>query len=393
MLVIYTEDMHQVFLYSTIEIVRKHYLGRILVLMPENKYKFMGRIFFDLNQVEVLTINIVKDFHDYKKYNYLYKLLNYYQVFNILFFKSYRSFFNMLKEILSQENDVSFLAMELYPLRSNRFVRELLEYYKFTSKTLVLHDVLGYKNSLDLIRKSTFKKKVLFWLINVLYKNEITLFDKLVVPADYLALEAHRIHKLDSYVLPWGIPSFYSLEKRRHYLTLMVNKMVFLVPGSVDNLRREYRKIIESFHGIENSLYELVLLGKVIDNKIIEEFFKHEINFRYYEEYISNEEYENELLKCNFVIYAPSKNLGYGSIKISGIPMDAFRYGVPLINLSKEKFDHQFVINIENLYNFIKTLFAEDFIYKKKYGDSALEASFSHDLNQYASVVENIVNN
>ena len=392
MLIIYSEDMHEIFFYSTIEIVRKNYLGRVLVLIPYNKFKKLGKSFFDLNQIEVFIIDYSKHYDFLKRISLTNKYIGYVEILNVLFFKNYKRLFKRIEDIIDHESELSFLALELYPIASNRLVRKLLDSIYFKSKTLFLHNIYGYKNTLINFDKSTLRKKLLYWLVNVSYKDEVKWFNNILVPMDYLVPEAQREHRLDTYAFPLAIPSKVLLKKREYYLNFLNNeKLTFVVPGSVENFRRDYKKIIESFVGIDVAKYELVFLGKLIDNSLISKCFELGVNLRYYKDYLSSEDYENEFLKCNFAIYSPNLESGYGSRKISGTPSDAFRHGVPLINLSNEEFENQFDIRTQDLKTFVETLIVDEFSYKEKYGFPALNISINHDLNQYDDVIKRII--
>ena len=152
----------------------------------------------------------------------------------------------------------------------------------------------------------------------------------------------------------------YFLPKRTYnncQINIINNKIVFLIPGMISELRREYDLVIDAFENIPKdikSCIKLIVLGRPIKKyglRIIQrlkELDKSEIEIEYFTEFISHEKFSKYLLNAD-VIISPIK-LDYHSgvihekftyTKGTGTFPDMIRYAKPTIvphryNISKE---------------------------------------------------------
>jgi hypothetical protein len=117
----------------------------------------------------------------------------------------------------------------------------------------------------------------------------------------------------------------------------------FVVPGSVNNSRRDYRLIMCGLSELFEKnpqikkMVSVTLLGRMEDNsvrKMIDTMGLKE-NIRTFTNYVPEEQFNRELGNAHFAIIVPPTNSTYGVHKISGPFWEAFCRGVPIIAPSK----------------------------------------------------------
>mgnify|MGYP006094341285 FL=1 len=152
----------------------------------------------------------------------------------------------------------------------------------------------------------------------------------------------------------------YFLPKRSYNnttTTKLINKTVFVIPGMISQVRREYDLVLDAFQNIPKEIQssvKLIILGRPIKKyglKIIERLKKLDksaIEIEYFTKFISHEKFSQSLLQAD-VIIAPIKLDYYSGIinekftytKGTGTFHDMLRYSkltlVPSVyNISKE---------------------------------------------------------
>jgi D-ribose pyranose/furanose isomerase RbsD len=152
----------------------------------------------------------------------------------------------------------------------------------------------------------------------------------------------------------------YFLPKRTYSnftTTKVINKTVFVIPGMISQVRREYDLVIDAFQNIPKEIQssiKLIILGRPIKKyglKIIERLKKLDksvIEIEYFTKFISHEKFSQSLLQAD-VIIAPIKLDYYSGIinekftytKGTGTFHDMLRYSKPTIvpsvyNVAKE---------------------------------------------------------
>ncbi|RYZ62743.1 MAG: hypothetical protein EOO14_01370 [Chitinophagaceae bacterium] len=162
-----------------------------------------------------------------------------------------------------------------------------------------------------------------------------------------------------------------------------MSPLVIVIPGSVDTKRRDFAQLFEmskQWHS-QNKKLEIILLGGARDTasrSVLEQLKKMStpaLTFITYQEaHISQEEYDRQLERCDFV-YAPLQKTfaeesalpeQYGYTKSSGCFFDAVRFGKPLLlpaaiflpdELAPQTIVHS---SPEDLIHFITHLTSED---------------------------------
>jgi len=385
--------MHDNFMMSVIEMLIELYDINIILIIPEEKFHRIGGNYFDQKNIEYYLYKVPRLSKLNKGYSYfLTRLVFILKLMHFLYFDNYKKLFIETSHL--KQSKISLLALEAYPFGGNRRVRYIIENFSFNYKSLVLHDSRGYGNTIRILRSlNTFKSKVISHLLSFSYIDEINYFDGLVVLGEPLVNEVKKYNK-NIHIFPSYFPCKNALIERDKFIkNLPLTNMIFVVPGSVDSKRRNYKYIIDSFINRSHSQYELVFLGKVLDYNIIHYAQRHNVNVKFFDMYVDRIAFELELIRASFVIYSPSPDSNYGETLISGIPSDAFRYGVPLLNLSEETHNNQIEIKSESLPITLDLLLKPESFsdYYKKYGEPAIIQSKNFNILKYKSSIDMVI--
>ncbi len=132
------------------------------------------------------------------------------------------------------------------------------------------------------------------------------------------------------------------------------NTVTFVITGGVTQERKDYISIFKAFKKIfkETPSYKkktkLVLLGKLKDEKVRKIIEKYELKHwvKYYENFVSEEEFNKQLSYAHYVIIPINSAMPYGKYKISGSLGDAISNGKPIILSSEFAPDYQFGENV-----------------------------------------------
>jgi hypothetical protein len=114
-------------------------------------------------------------------------------------------------------------------------------------------------------------------------------------------------------------------------------KPVIVIPGTVDQTKRDYKNILKLFNKI-NFNYSLVLLGKIKDPAILG-LLKENRNIIWFEKYISQDIFDQYMKSCNLLLaptikeytWGSSSTEVYGITKASGAEFDCLKYKKQLL--------------------------------------------------------------
>lgn len=229
----------------------------------------------------------------------------------------------------------------------SEWILNLMVPIKFKSKiqfSLILHNVNEYLpqnlSDVNLINPQHFK----------LYYASY--FDKYIVLDDSIISRSLK-SKTEKTVfsIQFSYSSQEDISLRNEFITSTIyssEKPSFVVIGSVENSRRNYGQIIDSFIGISHKKYNLIFLGKVIDYGIIQYADKKRVLVNYFEDYLTATELEKTLMSSHFILYIPtSLTSEYLNKKATGSSFDGPKYGIPVLT-NFQKLDHprgQFVVS------------------------------------------------
>jgi len=147
------------------------------------------------------------------------------------------------------------------------------------------------------------------------------------------------------FTIPFG---FYENEIDYKLVKKNDNKLVFVLPGQIEEHRRDYDVVLDAFEKIfqrHNEKIRLILLGYPVGLygkrilKRCEEFKEKGYNLSYYHNFIPEEEYDLEVKSVDFIIL-PIKILThgigvtkeyYGITKGNAGVFEAIQYGKPMI--------------------------------------------------------------
>jgi hypothetical protein len=117
-----------------------------------------------------------------------------------------------------------------------------------------------------------------------------------------------------------------------------IDTINFIVPGTVDTVRRNYKLIFNTFNLLlKNNPYyskkiRLILLGKLSDPNIKKEIIFSPIKTitKFYESFVEEAEFDCQFTNAHYTIISTNSNSPYGKYKISGALGDSFAYGIPV---------------------------------------------------------------
>lgn len=152
-------------------------------------------------------------------------------------------------------------------------------------------------------------------------------------------------YKKPVFKIPFG---FHDKEIDKKPVKKKYNEILFVVPGQIEEHRRDYETVINAFEKIfekNNEKTRLILLGYPVGaygKKILkkcEEFKEKGYNITCYDSFVSEEEYNNIMKTVDFLILpikVLSLGLGvtkeyYGLTKGSAAVFEAIQYGKPII--------------------------------------------------------------
>ena len=158
---------------------------------------------------------------------------------------------------------------------------------------------------------------------------------------DYILKETKYDKKV--FIIPFGMFNEKNLQNKKEN-----KKIQFLVPGQIEEHRRDYGIIIDAFENLfkkYNKEIELVLLGYPVGsygNRIIkrcEKLKEQKYNIKYFESFVPEEDYEEIMKKIDFIllpIRIKTKGMGiiteyYGITKGSAGVFEGIQYGKPMI--------------------------------------------------------------
>lgn len=114
---------------------------------------------------------------------------------------------------------------------------------------------------------------------------------------------------------------------------LKSTRIVFTIPGTILRSRRDYDIVINAVRRLRRNEIKVILLGKLVESDIGRIIDSSSIKgkFEYFNDFISEEIFKNNLLRTHFVL-APIKFIPpYGIFKASGSIGDALAHGIPII--------------------------------------------------------------
>lgn len=208
-----------------------------------------------------------------------------------------------------------------------------LSFKSETQFSIILHNIDEYMTR-DLFRLNPLKPQE----FKMFYANY---FDK------YIVIDVFTIYnslKLKTEKPLFSIGYSYStqedIDSRNEFISSKIfsqKKPLFLVIGSVENVRKNYYQIIDLFVGISHKSYYLTFLGKVIDRDVIVYSNNKGVIVNYFENYLSVNDFEKIILDSHFILYIPPvSNSDYQFKKATGSFFDGPKYGIPVLTNFKE---------------------------------------------------------
>lgn len=298
--------------------------------------------------------------------------------------------YEIIKNFIEKEKVSEFIILELYNEKL-KLLMSLNFPFKNVHSILTVHNIHDYFEVDETLLKSYNLNKVRKY-----QKKFVRNFDKIVVLADRMKDFLKVNYGIEPYTMPYKLTKLSYIEKRNNFLNdkTLTSKVKFVVPGNVDSKRKDYYSIIDSFSRYDKNKYELVFLGKVIEEKILKYGKTKNINIKSFKSYIPENLFNDEIINSHFVIGFSSGLSPYGILKASGIEFDGPALGVPTIvnneNLMSEKGVFLFT---ENLQATLDQLFCdfENNEYLEKYGKSAFEKMKNNTADKYLKNIKSLL--
>lgn len=294
-----------------------------------------------------------------------------------------------IKKAIKKNKIDNFVVLEIY----DKKLQILMSFdfsFKNLNKVLTIHNIHRYfKIDENLTRKYNLQSPKKFQ-IRFLRK-----FNKIVVLQDNMVKTLKLKYGVDSIIIPGKLTKSVYIEKRKKFLeNFNKQKIKFVVPGGVESKRKNYYSIIDTFSVFSKESYELVFLGKVIEKDIIDYAKKKNINLKYFDSYLSENEFNNEIITSHFLIGLMSNEMPYGELKASGVIFDGASLGVPvIINNENLVLKNGLFIVTQNLESTLKEIIDEfeTSKYYEKYGKPALDKMIENTAEKYISNMEKLL--
>jgi len=219
-------------------------------------------------------------------------------------------------------------------------------------------------NTAILVHNLNFTKASNWNLIKGIFKQDFKYRLKLFLKEGLL--EAPNVYQNSKYLL--GIDELVSDKNNLEFLPIYFNQfnsknpesetIKIVIPGAVSQSRRDYNSFFQKLLKFKNIgiNYEIIFLGKASGKELsklnqilnkIPQFIK----IQYFEEKISQNEFDDWMMKTD-VLYCPIQKKTeflsikeiYGKTKISGNIGDAIKYGKPAIFPETYESDLEFII-------------------------------------------------
>jgi len=304
--------------------------------------------------------------------------------------KSVLNNYKIIKKFIEKEKVTEFVMLELYNEKL-KLLMSLNFPFKNMRSILTVHNIHNYFEIDErLLRKYNLHK------VRKYQKKFVQNFDKIVVLNDRMKDFLEANYSIKAYIMPFRLTKLSYIEKRDNFLNdkTSTSKVKFVVPGNVESKRKDYYSIIDSFSKYNKKKYELVFLGKVIEEKIIEYAKIKKINIKSFKSLIPENQFNDEIISSHFVIGFSSDLLPYGILKASGIEFDGPALGVPTIvnneNLISEKGVFLFSENLQATLDQVFCDF-ENNEYLEKYGKPAFEKMKNNTADKYLENIKSLL--
>ena len=212
--------------------------------------------------------------------------------------KSVLNNYKIIKKFIEKEKVTEFVMLELYNEKL-KLLMSLNFPFKNMHSILTVHNIHNYFEVDEILLKLYNLNKVRKY-----QKKFVQNFDKIVVLVDRMKDFLKVNYDIDAYTIPYKLTKLSYIEKRNNFLNdkTLTSKVKFVVPGNVDSKRKNYYSIIDSFSKYNKNKYELVFLGKVIEEKIIEYAKTKKINIKSFKSFIPKNLFNDEIISSHFVI-------------------------------------------------------------------------------------------
>lgn len=273
--------------------------------------------------------------------------------------------------LLSTNKQKDLFIIELTRLTTFKYS---FNFASFNNVILTIHSTKRFE--FDNKSKKSYRQ----WVYD--YSNIICVLNNSLT--DNLYLENKK-----SYIAPGSFKSESIISSREGFLKENLksksNVFRFTVTGTVSQNIKDYNRIIDVFAKLNKKNYELVFLGKILDQTIIDYALSKKVNVTFFDSYVNDEDFTRILLESHFLLYCTS-NIEFNGYRTSGIIFDSFRFCVPLISdnhyLSWEHIKILFTNKMDNIINNLLLMSKDD--YYKTYGIVSLEKTIG--FNEYVYV-------
>ena len=239
------------------------------------------------------------------------------------------------------ENNVRLKLSKSYQLVIIGTANTYFNLYKKIAKqyntALIVHNLNFVQTPAGKILRKIFNQNkrsfLRLWLQGILHKDKLQRLTRLLVLDKRLITQSNGV---DIQLLPLS----FNLYNKKVVLNQPVK---VVIPGTVNNNRRDYQHVLEKIKYFTSEM-EIYLLGKAEEEDMLRKLSQTQaslhpnIRIIYYDDYISQEAFEN-VLKAAHLVLCPLQektffmgvNEYYGKTKITGNINDAIKFGKPII--------------------------------------------------------------
>lgn len=313
-LIIYSNNDHDKIFIGILNILLKAYnFDSLIIFSSKKKFKRLS--------IELKNLFLVKKHVEFVKFVSLFNLefsnFNYilrriiklpFRIFNGLkiyyYFKKYAN------------NRTLFYLFEQFSIVEDYFLYRGIKNTIIRDSFFVMHDVENY------YFEDFAKKSILSFKLQELFSN-------IIVFSEHLKKSLESKTKRRIIVFNGFEKNSLFIDQRKSILDTLNDEICFIVTGRVDKKAKDYIAIFDLFLNLKVN-YKLILLGPVFDKELIKTALNRNIVIEYFENYVSQKEFDKFILKGHFLVAFYSREIEYNS-KVSGSLIDSFMYSIPLI--------------------------------------------------------------
>ncbi|MFW6046968.1 MAG: hypothetical protein ACOCP4_04195 [Candidatus Woesearchaeota archaeon] len=286
-----------------------------LIEFTPNHYDFIiaaANYFGEIAEVEVFI-------HEDVYVSLVYEYTTNYSNFKKPHINTYRNYKELIQESFINFDEIIFLSIT--------FTWKIIFIYYLTRKIKIPYSIAIHSiNSWLKFGKLNFKNLVRFYIKKRIYEKS----KHIIVLSKYQKETLIEIVSKEIFIIPFKLPVI-GLKSVKN------SKFTIVVPGTVDNKKRDYKGILKILDELQSNCI-LILLGKMKDDEIKQKIRENE-NIIWFNGFVTQNIFDKYLKQCDIILaptiqkytWGSSSTEFYGITKASGAEFDCIKYRKKLL--------------------------------------------------------------